>query len=194
MNLWFRLLCLLVISRFRPRLTVPDAVSQLRFRAWFSDLDVNGHVNNGRYWTLFDLGRTDLILRSGLLKSVLKHKWTPIVGSGAIRFRRELRLFQPFILETRILTWTQSKVVFEQRILTENGQVLAARGLVLAGLYDRAKRNFVPINIIFDSVDAQGVEMPPMDAAAQKLLELDVALKLESDEQPLSPGSASKQH
>lgn len=190
MNLWFRLLCLLMAYRFRPRLTVPDSVSRLSFRAWFSDLDINGHVNNGRYWTLFDLGRTDLILRSGLFKPVLKHKWTPIVGSGAIHFRRELRLFQPFILETRILTWTQDKVVFEQRILTDNGQVLAARGLVLAGLYERAKRSFVPIKVIFDSLGAQCVEMPPLDAAAQKILELDAALKSDSDAQPIAPDDA----
>ncbi len=177
MNLWFRLLRLLLLTPFRSRLTVPDGVSRLRFRVWFNDLDINGHVNNGRYWTLFDLGRADLILRSGLLRSVLRHKWTPIVGSGAIRFRRELKLFQPFLLETRILTWTQTQVVFEQRILINHGEVLATRALVLAGLYDRLKRSYVPVDVIFESVGTQDATLPQVDVAAQKLLELDAAMK-----------------
>ncbi|UBT80439.1 thioesterase family protein [Pseudomonas amygdali] len=180
MNLWFRLLWLLMTSRLRPRLTVPGGVSRLRFRTWFNDLDINGHVNNGRYWTLFDLGRTDVILRSGLMSSLLKHKWTPIVGSGAIRFRRELKLFQPFMLETRILTWTQTQVVFEQRILTGDGQTLASRGLVLAGLYDRGKRCYVPVEVVFDSVGARTEGTPPVDPSAQKLLELDATMKADT--------------
>ena len=52
-------------------------------------------MNNGRYWSLMDLGRTDLMLRTGLWRAVLRHRWVPVVNAGAIRFRRELRLFQP---------------------------------------------------------------------------------------------------
>ena len=176
MNLWLRLLLLLVTAPFRPRIAVPDGVSRLHFRVWFNDLDTNGHVNNGRYWTLFDLGRTDIMIRMGLLKAVLKHRWTPIVGGGAIRFRRELKLFQPFVLETRIVAWTENRVVFEQRILSD-GDVVATRALVLAGLYDRKARGYVPIDVIYGKVGVEGVAAPALDAAVQALLDLDGAMK-----------------
>jgi YbgC/YbaW family acyl-CoA thioester hydrolase len=180
MNLWFRLLLLLIVTPFRPRLAVPHGVSRLTFRVWFNDLDTNGHVNNGRYWTLFDLGRTDMMIRMGLLRAVLKHKWTPIVGGGAIRFRRELRLFQPFVLETRIAAWTENRVVFEQRILSD-GDVVATRALVLAGLYDRKARGFVPIDVIFSKVGVEGAVTPALDPAVQAMLELDAAMKANAD-------------
>ncbi|PKH70230.1 Mesenchymal stem cell protein DSCD75 [Stenotrophomonas sp. Betaine-02u-21] len=179
MNLWFRLLLLLLRTPFQPRLAAPGGVSRLRFRVWFNDLDTNGHVNNGRYWTLFDLGRTDLIVRMGLLKAVIKNRWMPIVGGGAIRFRRELKLFQPFTLETRLLAWTDSRVIFEQRILTGADEVVATRGLVLAGLYDRNARRYVPLDVIFESVGVKDASSPALDGAAQALLDLDASLKLD---------------
>ena len=181
MNLWFRFFALLFRTPFRPRLAVPHGVSRLPFRVWFFDLDTNGHVNNGRYWTLFDLGRTDMMLRMGLLGAVLKHKWAPIVGGGAIRFRRELRLFQRFELETRIVGWTENRVVFEHRILAEDGTVVATRALVLAGLYDRKARGFVPVDAIFGAVGVTGAEQPPADPAVQAMLELDAAMKVSAD-------------
>jgi YbgC/YbaW family acyl-CoA thioester hydrolase len=180
MNLWFRLIFLLLVTPFRPRIAAPHGVSRLNFRVWFNDLDTNGHVNNGRYWTMFDLGRTDMMIRMGLLKAVLKHKWTPIVGGGAIRFRRELKLFQAFVLETRIAAWTENRVVFEQRILAD-GDVVATRALVLAGLYDRKARGFVPIDVIFGKVGVEGAVTPALDPAVLAMLELDAAMKASAD-------------
>ncbi|MCC8539413.1 thioesterase family protein, partial [Xanthomonas codiaei] len=66
MNLWFRLLALLAMSWFRPKLQAPFGVSQLRFRVLPTDIDTNLHMTNGRYWTIFDLGRLDLVMRTGL--------------------------------------------------------------------------------------------------------------------------------
>ncbi len=57
-------------------------------------------MTNGRYWNIFDLGRLDLILRMGLGRVALREKWAPIVGAGTIQFRRELKPFQRFTLET----------------------------------------------------------------------------------------------
>ena len=66
MNLWFRLLHLLLCSLFRPKLEAPFGVSRLQFRVLPNDLDSNLHMTNYRYWNIFDLGRLDLILRMGL--------------------------------------------------------------------------------------------------------------------------------
>ncbi len=66
MNLFFRLLRLLLTARWRGRLGPLDE-SVLKLRVWPVDLDVNLHMNNGRYLSVMDLGRVDVILRTGLL-------------------------------------------------------------------------------------------------------------------------------
>ena len=88
MNLWLRLLHLIVASFFRARLDPSRDVSRLAFRVWPHDLDTSLHMNNGRYWTIMDLGRADLMIRSGLWRAVLREKWTPVVSAAKIRFRR----------------------------------------------------------------------------------------------------------
>ena len=79
MNLWIRLLWLLMTAGRRGRLALPNDVSSLAFRVWPHDLDPSIHMNNGRYLTLMDLGRLDVMLRSGLWRTVMANKWTPIV-------------------------------------------------------------------------------------------------------------------
>ena len=129
MNLWLRLLHLIVASFARPRLDPMTDASCLGFRVWPHDLDISMHVNNSRYWALMDLGRIDLIIRSGLWRAVVRNRWAPIVNAAMIRFRRELRLFRRFRVETRIVAWTQTFVVMEHRVVTRRqGRARHRRG------------------------------------------------------------------
>jgi len=114
MNLWLRLLRVLLASRFAALLPMPGGVSVLHFRVMPHDLDLALHMNNGRYLTIMDLGRLDMMARAGLLRAVLKHGWTPIASAIKIRYRRELKLFERFRLETRLLYWDDHSVVMEQ--------------------------------------------------------------------------------
>jgi acyl-CoA thioesterase FadM len=114
MNLYFRFLIVLIASLFRRPLQTLDE-SVLDFRVWPTDLDVNFHMNNGRYLTIMDLGRVDLILRTGLGRMALKRKWFPLVGSATIRFRRSLDPLQRFRLRSRILCWDDKWFFIEQR-------------------------------------------------------------------------------
>ena len=43
----------------------PTAVSRVRVRTLPTDIDLLKHMNNGRYGSLFDLGRFDLLIRTG---------------------------------------------------------------------------------------------------------------------------------
>ena len=170
MNLWFRLIWLLLTTRFRPRLDLPGEASVLPFRVWFHDLDTSLHMNNGRYWSLMDLGRTDLMLRTGLWRAVLRNRWVPVVNAGSIRFRRELRLFRSIRLETAILCWTDQWLVIRHRILAtgrDGKEIVAAVALVRAALYDRAGRVYVPVERLMAEigVTAQSPEPAPEVAA-----------------------------
>lgn len=167
MNLWLRVLHLVIASFFRAKLDPVKDVSRLPFRVWPHDLDTSLHMNNGRYWTLMDLGRTDIMIRSRLWRSVLKHGWVPVVNAGQIRFRREMRLFQPFTLETRILTWSEGHVVIEHRLIStarDGSPILNAIALVRAGLYDRKERRFVSMGRLLAEI---GLRAEPPVAAPE---------------------------
>lgn len=168
MNLWLRLIWLLASFSFRRRLIPPLDVSLLHFRVWPHDLDTSLHMNNGRYWTLMDLGRTDLMLRSGLWRAVLRHKWTPVVSAAKIRFRRELKLFTPFRLETRIMCWAESWLVMEHRMISDGGkgEITNAVALVRVGLYDRKARTFVATQRIFDEIGVLAISPEPTPEVA----------------------------
>ncbi|MDN6380314.1 MAG: thioesterase family protein, partial [Brevibacterium aurantiacum] len=102
MNLYFRLLVFMIRVRFRSRLSMWDT-SHVRFRVNLSDLDVMRHMNNGRYLTLMDLGRMDLMLRSGFWKKVTDQGWYPVIAGQSITYRRSLTLWQKFELSSRVI-------------------------------------------------------------------------------------------
>ena len=173
MNLWFRLLAYLATAFWRPALTLPSGLSVLHFRAWPTDLDPSVHVNNGKYLSLMDLGRLDLMMGAGLLRAIIRHRWTPIASNILIRYRREIRPFQRFRLETRLLTWDATNVVMEQVFVLEggvrDGQV-AARALFKGGIYDRGARSFVPIARLMHEIGVAGVAPPATPEVAAFLV------------------------
>ena len=142
----------------------------LGFRVWPHDLDTSLHMNNGRYWSLMDLGRTDLMLRTGLWRAVLRHRWVPVVNAGTIRFRREMRLFRAFRLETRILCWSENWLVMQHRMLMDGrdgSEVVAAVALARGALYDKRARAYVPVARLLGEmgVTAESPEPSPEVAA-----------------------------
>lgn len=179
MNLWLRLLWLLLTTPFRQRLALPQEASLLPFRVWPHDLDTSLHMNNGRYWSLMDLGRTDLMLRSGLWRAVLRHRWVPVVNAGMIRFRRELRLFRPFRIETQILCWDENWLVMQHRVLSlgrDGGEIVAAHALVRAALYDRAGRSYVPVERLLAEIGVSA-ESPAASAEVLAFLAAEEAMR-----------------
>ena len=76
MNLWLRLLWALSSWRSRGKLSVWD-VGVRSFRVWPSDLDIFNHMNNGKYGSLMDLARLDLMLRSGTWQKLSRLNWYP---------------------------------------------------------------------------------------------------------------------
>ena len=166
MNLIFRLLKTLLVYLLRP---VPIGIleeSVVRFRVWPNDLDTNMHMNNGRYMTLMDLGRLDLLLRNGAVRYVLRNKWYPVLAGTQIRFRRPLNLFQKFEIRTRIVTWDAKWVYLEQRILRRGELALQA---YLKGVFV-GPRGSVPIT---ELLALMGVKEnpPPLPAAMAAWLE-----------------------
>lgn len=117
---------------FRSRIDLLDS-SELRFRVLPTDLDINVHMTNARYLSFMDLGRTDLLIRAGLLKMMRREKLMPVVGHIDIKFRRSLFPFQRFTLTSRLICWDEKWLYMEQRIESAKGlhSVAIVRGLFL---------------------------------------------------------------
>ncbi|HEV2560043.1 MAG TPA: thioesterase family protein [Microvirga sp.] len=178
MNLWLRLLVTIIGSIFRPRIGPADTL-RLSFRVWPHDLDTSLHMNNGRYLTIMDLGRADMIVRTGLWRAVLRERWTPVVSAAKIRFRRELRPFRPFVLETRMATWAGTSLVMEQRLVSRSrtgDEIVNAVALLRVGLYDRKTRSFVAAERLLREI---GVSLPSPEPSPEvaAFLEAEAAMK-----------------
>lgn len=96
----------------------------LPMRATLTDIDFAGHINNGMYFSIFDLGRFDLMFRSGTWDVMRKNKWTPVVQSEMITFRKSVKLGAKFTQETRVLGLDEKCIYFEQHILVK-GEIYA---------------------------------------------------------------------
>ncbi len=125
MNLLFRLLVVLLRSMPRRGTVGVLDVTTLRLRVWPTDLDLNVHLNNGRYLSIMDLGRIDLILRVGLLGRMVRDGIRPVVGSVQIVYRRSLAPFQAFDLTTQLIGWDEKWTYLRQQFHDDSGAVCA---------------------------------------------------------------------
>lgn len=155
MNLFFRLIRVLISAILRPGLQA-DEVSRLVFRVWPLDLDLNMHLTNSRYFALMDLGRLDLILRSGAWRTMRKEHLGVVLGGAAIRFRRSLAPFERFSLTTRTLGWDERWVYVEQSCTSTKGVACIA---VLRAAFVRGGK-IVPPETVLKPRDPQ--MMPPV--------------------------------
>lgn len=132
MNLIFRLIWVILTARARGPMGVTEE-GRFSLRCWPNDLDTNLHMNNGRYLTVMDLGRLDLILRTGLWTAMRRRKWYPVVGSAKITFRRSLNAFEAFDLTTQVIGWDDKWLYIEHR-MERDGKLMAqafVKGLFL---------------------------------------------------------------
>ena len=129
MNLWWRLLRLRLTARRRGHASMwEDGVT--RFRVAPTDLDVVGHMNNGRYLTLLDLGRYDLMKRSGFWATCRSLGWFPVVAGQTITYFKDLRLGQSFDVHTQVVGLDDRWVYLRQDL--RRGDVLHARAMIRA--------------------------------------------------------------
>lgn len=107
MSLIFRMIYLLVASFSKPRLPVENPGNSLTLRVLPNDLDINMHMNNGRYLTICDLSRVDMFIRSGLAKTMIQEKWMPIISEHTMKYKRPLGLFKKYDVKMEVSHWDE---------------------------------------------------------------------------------------
>ena len=157
MLLFIRFLRVAVMGLLSPTQAIL-AESVLSFRVLPHDIDLNFHLNDGRYLSFTGLGRAHLLARTGILRKALKRKWAPVVASAMIRYRREIRTFAKFTLRSRIVGWDE-KWIYIEHVIESGGKrcaVAYARGVL------RSREGAVPTRQLLELTGWEGAwpELP----------------------------------
>lgn len=97
---------------------------EIRTKVHPNDLDINIHMNNSRFGTMFDLGRMDFLVKTGLIKFMWRQKWRPIVGAMMISFKKSVKLYEKFVVSTRVV-YVDDKWFYLEHLLLKGGQMMA---------------------------------------------------------------------
>jgi acyl-CoA thioesterase FadM len=94
-------------------------------RVCLTDIDPFWELNNGRHLTMMDFGRFEMTLRTGLFKVLKEKKWGVVVAGSSVRYRHRLKLFQKYLLHTRLVGADEKWIYFHQKTV-RNGKIHSA--------------------------------------------------------------------
>lgn len=153
MNLFLRLVYVWILTLFRERLPIGSSKSELRLRVLPNDLDINMHMNNGRYLTICDLNRVDLFIRTGLAKAMIQNGWMPIITEHSMRYKRALRLWRKYTVSMTLTHWDDRSFYMEHRF--ESGDTVFAEGSSVGVI--RGKEGVIPPAQVISYLSQAGV-------------------------------------
>lgn len=90
-----------------------------------SDLDLQLHMNNSKYLREMDFGRIYHYVHTNFYHHVGSLGGTVVIAATTIRYRKSLRLWERFTLQTQILCWGDDAVYMEQKFVNRDGFVRA---------------------------------------------------------------------
>jgi acyl-CoA thioesterase FadM len=159
MNLYLRLFWRFLTARFKPRLSIRDEFRS-RHRVWPNDLDLLGHMNNGRFFTITDLVRIEMLIRAGIWRELKNRKLHPVMVGETVQFRRPLMPFQKYAIVTRTRGWNDKFLYVEHRFVSRRG--LHALMLVKVRVIGRKGVRVSPVDV-FRWVHDEPVEAQKVD-------------------------------
>lgn len=143
MNLIVRMISLLIKSWFKPGLPIDKPANTLSMRVLPNDIDINMHMNNGRYLTICDLSRVDMFIRTGLARTMINEKWMPVISEHTMKYKKPLKMFQRYEVSMQVTGWDEKSFymthtfVVKDRVVAEGtslGVVVGHGGVVAPAL------------------------------------------------------------
>ncbi len=159
MNLYLRLIWAALRGWRLPSIAPGDCIERV-FRVLPNDLDVNGHMNNGRYLTIVDLMLVEYFVRTGFAQAMLGAGWRPMSGGAFITYRKGLQPWQRYRLRFTLAGADESWNYMRFEFLREDGTLCAAGYMKGAAV---ARRGLVR-NV--DSYGRMGLAFTPAELPA----------------------------
>ncbi|MFD2741428.1 acyl-CoA thioesterase [Sulfitobacter aestuarii] len=125
---------------------------------WPHDLDIWLELNNGRALSLYDLGRSALAARTGLIAVLHQRRWGLTMAGTSTRFRRRIHGFERFEMRSRALCWDDKFIYLEQSMWKRSGEC-ASHVLYRAAVTDR--NGIIAPSYVLDALGQQE-ESPKM--------------------------------
>ena len=146
MNLYLRLLWIIFKARGRKKITKDDPGNEISTIVMPNDIDLNLHVNNGRYLTLCDFSRVDLFIRSGLAAIMLKHKLVPVVAEHTMTYIKPLHVFNRIRLSMQLTHWDEK--YFYATHTFYRGEQVVAEGTSKSLIISRKNGKLTPAQVL----------------------------------------------
>ncbi|RRJ85959.1 thioesterase [Gulosibacter macacae] len=147
MKYYLRMLLVWWRARRAPAREMKD-IGRIPFRVGIRDIDVLGHMNNGTFLTVQDLGRLDWMLRTRTLRAFQSRGWNAVVARQTIAYRRSLDFGVDYILETRFLGVDERNFYMEHRFVS--GGQLCAQAFVVGRFI--SKNGVVPMAEMYAAI------------------------------------------
>ena len=141
------------------------------------DVDMNMHMNNARYLEAAEMGRFDMLTRSGLLTTAYKamkdersnRPFMPVLAGLHIKYIRQLHFREKFHVRSSICATDEKYIYFEQNFFKDKNNSLCAKVFNKAALLGRdfseltgkktngpGRMRVIPPREIFDFLIADG--------------------------------------
>ncbi len=111
-------------------------LSEVAIRCSITDLDPMLEMNNGRVLTLYDIGRTDFIIRTGLAKQLFKNRWGMVVAGSTVQYRKRIRWFDKVTIKTQLVGLDEKWLYLEHSMWVKGkpcSSVLLRNGVTQGG-------------------------------------------------------------
>ncbi len=148
------------------------SVGRIRLTTLPTDLDLMRHMNNGRYLSLFDLGRFDMLVRTGIWDVMSRNGWYPVIANQTITYRKSLHPWQRFDVETRVVAADERAVYIEHRAVVD-GEIYAEAAV--RGRFLRRSGGVLRMAEMFEAIGQDPASVPAPEPWMTRWAE-DVAL------------------
>ena len=133
--------------------------AEYHFKARLNDIDNFLEMNNGRIFTLFDLGRTDFAIRTGLGKKLIQNRWGLVVAGSTIQYRKRIRAFDKVTMKTRISAIDERWFYIEQTMWVKGK--CTCHALLRTAVTDFKSGKALPTEPVLNSLGYTGINLPP---------------------------------
>ena len=141
--------------------------SRFRLRAMPWDCDANLHINNAKYLAILDLARAQLFFKNGFFKLFFKNRWTAVVTSANVVYRRSINLWSTYTVKSRIAYKTDRLIVLEHVFESEGS--LYAHAYIAVALLEKGK--MISIEQLESQVDLAHIASPEPGSSVESVVD-----------------------
>ena len=175
MNLFFRRLWVYLRAQLSSKDGPITDVYSLNFRVWLTDQDTFLHLTNSRYLSFSDLGRLNMLIRSGIWGVLRRESWEFVTCSQTRTISRMLKSPQTFEMACHIIGWTDDHIAICHRF--QRSTKVHAEVNTLVRIQNRAG-DIIPVTDLLEKLQISAPS-PQLTKVFSDLVE-----RVESSEKP----------